>query len=92
VRELSKVRIAPTIAVKQSILHEAYKVLSLRLSSDFISDKSRGTFSFAEELFGVLNKFVVAIEHTAALFYSWSMHYIVNGAPVTLLCSRSMFV
>jgi len=28
VRELSKVRIAPTIAVKQSILHEAYKVLS----------------------------------------------------------------
>ena len=43
VKELSKVRIAPTIAVKQSILHEAYKVLSECLSSDFISDKSRGT-------------------------------------------------
>ena len=28
VRELSKVRIAPTIAVKQSILDEAYNVLS----------------------------------------------------------------
>jgi len=25
----------------------------------------------------------VAIEHTAALFYSWSIHYIVNRAPVT---------
>jgi len=28
VNELSKVRIAPTIAIKQSILHEAYEVLS----------------------------------------------------------------
>jgi len=26
---------------------------------------------------------VVAIEHTAALFYSWSIRYIVNRAPVT---------
>jgi len=25
----------------------------------------------------------VAIEHTAALFYSWSIRYIVNRAPVT---------
>ena len=28
VRELSNLRIAPTIAIKQSLLHEAYKVLS----------------------------------------------------------------
>jgi len=26
----------------------------------------------------------VAIEHTAALFYSWSIRYTVNRAPVTL--------
>ena len=25
----------------------------------------------------------MAIEHTAALFYSWSIRYIVNRAPVT---------
>jgi len=35
---------------------------------------------------------VVAIEHTAALFYSWSICYIVNRSQVTLLCSRSIFV
>jgi len=27
----------------------------------------------------------------AALFSSWSIHYIVNRAPVILLCSRSIF-
>ena len=27
---------------------------------------------------------IVAIEHTAALFYSWSIRYIVNRAPVTV--------
>ena len=26
----------------------------------------------------------MAIEHTAALFYSWSIRYIVNRAPVTV--------
>jgi len=37
VKELSMVRIAPTIAIKQSILQEAYKVLSRYfLSSDLI--------------------------------------------------------
>jgi len=34
----------------------------------------------------------VTIEYTAALSYSWSIPYIVNRAPVTLLCSRSIFV
>jgi len=37
VRELSKVSIAPPLGVKQSIVREAYKVLSSQfLSSDFI--------------------------------------------------------
>ena len=34
---------------------------------------------------------VVAIEHTAALFYSWSIRYIVNRAPVILLYNRRIF-
>ena len=31
---------------------------------------------------------VVAIEHTAALFYSWSIRYIVNRALVTVSALR----
>jgi len=32
----------------------------------------------------------VAIEHPAALFYSWSIRYIVNRAPVTLMSTGHM--
>ena len=31
----------------------------------------------------------MAIEHTAALFYSWSIHYIVNRASVTSAITES---
>jgi len=34
---------------------------------------------------------IEAMEHTAALFYSWRIRYIVNRAPMTLLCIRSIF-
>ena len=41
----------------------------------------------AEGLFEVLNKFRCGKEPTAALFYSWSIRYIVNRAPVTDITS-----
>jgi len=31
---------------------------------------------------------IVAMEHAATLFYSWSIRYIVNRAPVTIACIR----